>query len=76
MSVKLKIKLEGREYTVPRKAYAIKKTAQLREFGYPSLTVDELEKQIDALLSGKNLGDGLTVIGMFMEGEVLGKEGE
>jgi len=69
----LRIKLEGREYTVPRKAYAIKKTAQLREFGYTSLTVDELEAQIDALMADKKLGDGLTVIGMFMEGEVLSK---
>lgn len=69
----LRIKLEGREYTMPRKAYAIKKTAQLREFGYPSLTVDALEEQIDALMADKKLGDGLTVIGMFMEGEVLSK---
>lgn len=69
----LRIKLEGREHTVPRKAYAIKKVAQLREFGYSSLTVDELEEQIDALMADKKLGDGLTVIGMFMEGEVLSK---
>ena len=68
---KLRIKLEGQEYTVPRKSYAIKKTAQLREFGYRSLTVDELDEQIDALTTGKKLGDGLTVIGMFMEGEVI-----
>lgn len=67
----LRIKLEGREYKVPRKAYAIKKTAQLKEFGYPSLTVDEVEAQIDALMNNKKLGDGLTVIGMFMEGEIL-----
>jgi hypothetical protein len=68
---RLRIKLEGREYAVPRKAYAIKKTKQLQEFGYPSLTVDELEKQIDALLAKKEFGKGLTVIGMFMDGEVL-----
>lgn len=68
---KLRIKLEGKEYVVPRKAYAIKKTKQLQEFGYPTLTVDELEEQIDALLAKKELGKGLTVVGMFMEGEVL-----
>lgn len=56
---------------VPRDKYVKAKTKQMREFGYPSLTEQECDNQITALLAGKEFGKGLTVIGMFMEGEVL-----
>jgi len=68
----LRVKIEGRpEQEVPRKAYVKAKTKQLREFGYAALTEDEVNNQIDALLAKKPFGDGLTVIGMFMEDEVV-----
>lgn len=68
---KLTVVIDYKEAVVPRAAYVKAKTKQLREFGYPELTEAEVDAQIDALLTNKKLGDGLTVIGMFMEDEVL-----
>lgn len=68
----LRVSIDGKPACeVPRAAYVKAKANQLREFGYPTLTDDELDKQITALMAGKKFGEGLTVIGMFMEGEVL-----
>lgn len=68
----IKVKLDGKpEGIVTRSVYVKAKTKQLREFGYPSLTEAEVDEQIDALLQNKEFGKGLTVIGMFMEGEVI-----
>lgn len=68
----LRVKLDGHPIKeVPREAYVKAKTKQLRKFGYRTLTEDEVDKQIDALLGQKSLGDGLTVIGMFIKGEIV-----
>lgn len=53
-----------------RAAYVTAKTKQLREFGY-ALTEQHVSDQLDMLLAGKKLGTGLTVIGSFMEDEVI-----
>lgn len=66
----LKVNLEGRKGFVDRKDYVRAKTKALQEFGYPALTEKDVDTQIDALIEGKEFGKGLTVIGMFMEGEV------
>ena len=58
------IYIEGRERRVDRNAYITAKTKQLREFGYPDLKRETVEKQVDLLLSGKKWTD---VIGAFCE---------
>lgn len=55
---------------IERARYAKSKLRALREFGYPDLTDSEIERQIDAVLTGKKFGQGLTVIGMFLENEL------
>lgn len=68
----LRVKLEsGPARVVPREAYVAAKTRQLVQFGYGRLTEETVNEQIDLLLTGKTLDSGLTVIGQFMEGEVL-----
>ena len=67
----MKFNIDGKIMDVPRAAYVKAKTKQLREFGYPSLSESEVDAQIDALIQGKQLSDGLTVIGKFMEREIL-----
>ncbi len=69
----LKVKLEWRgEIEVTRSAYVTAKTKQMREFGYSHVTEKETDEQIDAVLAKKKFGKGLTIIGKFMEGEVIG----
>ena len=67
----LRVKIGDREGMVDRAEYVRAKTHQLREFGYDDLTEKHVDEQVDALLQGKAFGKGLTVIGKFMEGEVI-----
>jgi hypothetical protein len=67
----IKLKIDGKTVEAPRSRYAAAKLKQLREFGYPSLTRKEVDEQIDAVLTGKKFGEGLTVIGMFMQDEIV-----
>lgn len=64
----LKLKVDGRSLEAYRSKYAKAKFKQLREFGYSTLTLDEVNTQIDQLLAGKK--DGLTIIGMMMQDEI------
>ena len=69
----LRVVIEGRpEQEVPREAYVKAKTKQLRAFGYNDLTEEHVNEQVDAVLAKKEFGDGLTVIGKFMEDEIVG----
>ena len=65
------IRVDGQMKTVGRKAYITAKTKQLVEFGYGGLTEETVTAQLDAVLAGKKLGEGLTVIGAFMQDEVI-----
>lgn len=67
----IKVKINDKVGHVPRGTYVAAKTKQLQEFGYPSLSEQHVNEQIDALLAGKTLSNGLTVIGGFMKDEVL-----
>ena len=67
----MKIKLDGRILEVDRAKYVKAKANQLREFGYTDLTDTEVDAQIDAVLSGKDYKTGKTIIGGFMEDEVI-----
>lgn len=57
---------DGRSATVDKAAYITAKTKQLREFGYPELTEDEVAKELEGLLAGKQW---TTVIGGFVESD-------
>lgn len=46
--------------------YITQKLKDLREFGYPTLTRDEVEKELEAALKGEKL----TVIGMFIQSDL------
>lgn len=67
----LHVKVDGKKLFVPRDAYIKSKTKQLKGFGYSNLTEKEVSDQVDALIAGKKIGAGLTVIGAFMEDEIL-----
>jgi hypothetical protein len=55
---------------VTKAQYARAKWKQLKEFGYATLTLEHTLEQLELVLAGKTMKDGLTVIGKFMEGEV------
>lgn len=63
----LRVNIDGTKGEVPREKYVAAKTAQLREFGYSDLSEKTVDEELSALLAGKPL----TIIGKFMEGEVV-----
>lgn len=65
------ILIDGQKKVVNKAAYIRAKTRQLREFGYSSLTTQDVREQLDKHLAGEELD----VIGMFLQDEVL-KESE
>lgn len=64
------ITIDGKRVPCPRKQYVKAKTRQLKKFGYANLTEEEVDQQVTAVLEGKKLTKGLTVIGGFMQGEI------
>ena len=60
------INYDGKTKTVNTQDYLAAKTKQLQEFGYPSLTREEVKAELGKIFNGGKL----TVIGMFMEGEI------
>ncbi len=67
----INIRVDGNMLTVRRKAFLSKAIKRFHEFGYPSLTLKELDNQVELVRHGKTLKDGLTVIGMFLKNEVI-----
>lgn len=67
---RLIIKLHGRRVSVSRPDYVAAKTKDLIAFGYTGLTEKEVDDQVTAVLQGKKLLKGLTVIGGFMKDEI------
>lgn len=67
----LKVSINDKIGMASRDAYANAKHKQLVEFGYTDLTLSHVQEQIDAVLAGKKLGSGLTIIGGFMVGEII-----
>lgn len=67
----LTIKHEGKEVRMLRGRYVNAKTRSLREFGYSNLTETHVSKQLDLVLLGKTLSNGLDVIGAFMKDEIV-----
>lgn len=68
MSDTIKVSIEAKPaMEVSRKVYVEAKTKQLRAFGYSTLTAEAVDEQITAILEKKPL----TVVGMFMEDEIV-----
>jgi len=68
----IKISIDGRPAITVRKAdYVRSKTKDLQEFGYRDLTESAVAEQLEAVLAGKTLADGLSVIGGFIEGDIV-----
>lgn len=61
----------GSPTTVLRADYVRLKTLDLQEFGYGALTEAAVEEQLQLVLAGDP--DKLSVIGRFIEKEVLGE---
>lgn len=68
----IKIKRDDEVVSVAKVDYIKAKSCQLKEFGYPHATEQLVEEQLDKVLAGaKKMADGLTVIGMFIEGDIV-----
>lgn len=63
----LKIDLDGNVVTVSKEKYVAAKTKDLVEYGYATLTEEEVSKQVDNVLSGAEL----SIIGMFIEKDIV-----
>ena len=71
MSVKdnlIKVSINDREGFVDKQEYIEAKTKQLQDFGYPGLTENEVREQLAKILAKDKK---LSVIGMFMEDEII-----
>ncbi len=72
----IKIKRDDEVVTVAKADYIKAKSRQLKEFGYPHATEQLVEEQLDKVLAGaKKMADGLTIIGMFIEGDIENRKG-
>lgn len=71
----LYVSVDGKTGWTKRADYVRERVRTLREFGYPTLTHEEVEEQVKAVLEKKTFRAGLTVIGMILQKEVL-KEAE
>lgn len=70
------IKVNGRHRRVSREDYVRAKTKALREFGYATLTEEETERQVQAVLDMKELTKGLDVIGHIMKDDIVKDGGD
>lgn len=66
-SRQITLDIEGQSRRVLRSDYVTAKTKQLRKFGYPSLTEQEVSDELDCLANNKPI----TVIGHFMKYEIV-----
>jgi len=69
-AILLKINLDGEIRTVSRHAYVTAKHKQMVDFGYSTLTKSEVDTQVELVIAGKTMADGLSVIGMFMKDDL------
>lgn len=63
----IKIYLNDKEVTVAKSDYVAAKTKDLREFGYTSLTENDVANQLEKILSGS---DDLDVVGQFIKPDI------
>ena len=70
MEPMLRIRVNDREIVVLRRDYVEAKTLDLRASGFPSVTEAEISEQLNCVLAGGEL----TVIGKFIEPDIIGEE--
>lgn len=66
---------EDIEIEADRASYVELKTKDLIEFGYPALTTEIVDEQLDLILDGTPKGE-LTIIGMFIFDDIVLEEAE
>lgn len=61
------IKVDDKTKTVDTDAYIKAKTKQMQEFGFQTVTEETISKQLENVLTGKELD----IIGMFIESDII-----
>ena len=61
------VEVDGVRVKISKKKYIKAKTKDLKEFGYPDLTQKHVAEQLEKVLKGQKL----TVIGKFIEGDII-----
>jgi hypothetical protein len=67
LPVKVKVRVEGKRRVMLMDNFVARKVQELREFGYPSLTEQEVREEVENILAGKEL----TVIGQFIKPDLI-----
>lgn len=62
------IQVDGQTRRADYESYLKKTLRMLQEFGYPSLTLDEVRTQAERILAGEDIGTN--VIGMIMKDNI------
>ncbi|HUS48585.1 MAG TPA: hypothetical protein VMZ91_00330 [Candidatus Paceibacterota bacterium] len=65
----IKIKINEKEVLVDKEDYIVARTKDLKEFGYSSITEDDVRLQLDKIFKG----EVLSVIGLFIEDDIIKK---
>jgi len=63
----IKIDLDGRIVNVDKEQYISAKTKDLKEYGYESLTRQDVANQLEKVIKGEELD----IIGMFIEKDIV-----
>lgn len=67
----IEIDQEGDRGWVDTEKYIKAKTAALQEFGYKSVAAADVREQLQHVLDGHDMNEGLTVIGMFLQNDIV-----
>jgi hypothetical protein len=67
----LTIQVANVNYEITTEEYIQNKVVFLKEFGYPTVTAEEVREQVISVLEKKEWGQGLNVIGLFIQKDLL-----
>jgi len=65
----IKIKINDKEVLVDKEDYIVARTKDLKEFGYSSITEDDVRSQLEKVFKG----EVLSVIGLFIKDDIIKK---
>jgi len=63
----IKIKINDKEVLVDKEDYIVARTKDLKEFGYSSITENDVRSQLEKVFKG----EVLSVIGLFIEDDII-----
>lgn len=69
----IEIDQDGDRGWVDTEKYIKAKTKALQEFGYGSISENDVWEQLQHVLDGHKMDQGLTVIGMFINNDIVKK---